>query len=116
MLPSRTPEFVRAFSNLRELQISATLVTWYDTRLLTSYMPHLRLLEAGYNHLSQLALEGTNTDRDLTVPDELAVINLDGNELTGWTHTCEALRPFAGYVIIIDLAHSSGHLRLLTGR
>lgn len=89
-------EFRQAFKHVKELQISATLTTWSDMRLLVSCMPQLQLLEAGYNGLFQLVIDHQEaTSRDLIAPG-LNVINFDSNQLTDWTSTCEALRSFSG--------------------
>lgn len=98
-MPTRHAEFKRAFSNLKELQINATLTTWANVRLLTSYMPRLQLLETGYNQLRHLLTNGDIDARDGPGhSSHLAVINFDSNELTDWCATCEALRPFVKYV------------------
>jgi hypothetical protein len=81
-----------AFSNLAELQLNGTLMTWQETEELVLAIPSLRLVEMGYNGLKYLS--------PFPTPDNprVQVVNLDSNELHDWTHVCEIFKPYLTYV------------------
>ena len=94
-MPIEVPAFRHAFRNLKELQICATLTSWANVLLLAGYMPSLQVMEAGYNQYIKLSIDSDGTVAQ-NVPSNftLSTINFDSNQLTDWTSTCEALRPF----------------------
>jgi tubulin-specific chaperone E len=94
-MPANITAFKAAFSKLRELQISSTLVTWAQLRELISCMPSLRLLEAGYNRLHSLECSASPSKME---DPALQVINLDGNCLSQWSAVCDSFELFTGYV------------------
>ena len=94
-MPTEVSRFCHAFKNLKELQISATVISWNDIIVLVTYMPNLQVLEAGYNQFTRLGINHDGAARYPAVNTSLTVINLDSNQLTDWISTCEALRNFA---------------------
>ncbi|KAJ3522943.1 hypothetical protein NM688_g8801 [Phlebia brevispora] len=110
-MPMDITQFRHAFARLKELQISATLISWQDARMLLHFMPGLQLLETGYNRIDSLSTDAARENDDARKENsELSVINFDGNELSDWTATCEALRVFSG---LRRLVLSSNHLTVI---
>lgn len=85
--------FSQALAKIKELQLSSTLTTWHNIRVLVANMPSLRLLEVGYNQLRSLALSADDTAQ-ITPHLNMEVINLDSNDLSDWKETCIALQAF----------------------
>lgn len=86
-----------AFRTVTEIQLNDTLMTWTDMRTITAFMPHLQLIEIGYNRLTRLA--GDKPPKTFMNPS-VQFINLDSNYLSEWTHLCTSLKSFQSYVHI----------------
>ena len=97
-MPSDTLLFKAAFSRIKELQISSTLMTWNELLTLVSNMPSLRIIEAGYNRLHSLSNSRNALSGTANALSTLQEINLDGNLLSQWSEVCFAVAPFVGYV------------------
>jgi hypothetical protein len=89
---------IDAFNSLTELQLNGNLMTWLEMQTAIASMPHLRLVEMGYNKLAVLS---TLHDR---LPDNraLQVINLDSNMLSDWVHVCTSLYQYPSYVLSLE--------------
>ncbi|TCD68444.1 hypothetical protein EIP91_010730 [Steccherinum ochraceum] len=96
-LPSTSALMERAFRNLKELQLNATLTTWSESRVITAYMPALELLELGYNRLRVLAEDNPNVTPAPTPPlqgnHSIRTVNFDGNRLQSWEEISIAMQP-----------------------
>jgi hypothetical protein len=79
----------KAFSNLEELAISGTSITWPEAIELLEFMPRLMYLELGVNGLKSL-------DRNITrMPlKSFRELNMDGNQLHDWANILAALSSF----------------------
>lgn len=86
-----------AFRTVTEIQLNDTLMTWTDMRTITAFMPHLQVIEMGYNRLTRLAGDKPPTTFMNTT---VQFINLDSNYLSEWTHLCTSLKSFQSYVHI----------------
>ncbi|OCH92105.1 RNI-like protein [Obba rivulosa] len=79
-----------AFKGLKELQLNATLTTWEDSQYIVGCMPELRILEMGYNRLSDLpSLENSH---NIPLNTSLEELNLDSNHISCWAKLCHGLR------------------------
>ncbi|KAJ7149343.1 hypothetical protein C8R46DRAFT_1179791 [Mycena filopes] len=79
-----------AFSNLIELRLNGTLITWREMQQVTASMPVLRIVEIGYNLIDDL----TSSD-DPFRTSTIQTLNLDTNECRDWIHICESLRSYS---------------------
>ncbi|KAJ7632998.1 hypothetical protein FB45DRAFT_914126 [Roridomyces roridus] len=75
-----------AFSNLLQLRLNGTLITWPEVKQVTSVMPALRVVELGYNLISKLSSGGESS--------ALESINLDSNECNDWVHICDCFQHY----------------------
>jgi hypothetical protein len=78
-----------AFSRLTELQLNGTHMSWQAIMDVVALMPRLQRLESGYNRLQDLS----SLPQDYPEP-VITTLNLDSNQLSNWTETCQALVPF----------------------
>lgn len=69
----------RAFAKLTELQLNQTLMTWLEMETIVKMIPTLRIIEMGYNRLTDLH----SSDNILS---NIQVVNLDRNEIRHWSH------------------------------
>ena len=90
---------VSAFSQLTELQLNGTLMTWQEAEDLVLAIPSLRIVEMGYNRLSYLSPRSTPSTPNIQT------VNLDSNELDDWTHICRTFKPYHTYVLFCVLLH-----------
>jgi tubulin-specific chaperone E len=79
-----------AFSTLTELQLNGTLMGWQAIMDVVALMPRLQRLESGYNRLQSLSSLPQGHPEDVG----LTTLNFDGNQLSNWAETCEALVSF----------------------
>jgi hypothetical protein len=93
-LVSNVQSLEGAFSNLTELQLNATFLSWAEMQAITSIMPKLQLIEMGYNQLSRLS-GGMIRPHDCNVQ----AINLDTNNCSDWVHLCASFSEYHSYVI-----------------
>jgi tubulin-specific chaperone E len=90
-----------SFRNLKDLQLNHTLTSWQEMQFITSLMPALKVVELGYNQLSQL---------EPASPEALApleVLNLDSNLCADFEHICDAARPYTLWVQPCSARHHS---------
>lgn len=78
-----------AFSNLIELRLNGTLTTWKEMQQVTAAMPFLRIVELGYNLITELS------PADLVQESAIETINLDSNNCHDWVHICESLGSYS---------------------
>ncbi|KAJ7137777.1 outer arm dynein light chain 1 [Mycena epipterygia] len=78
-----------AFSNLTELRLNGTLMTWREMQRVTAAMPVLKIVEMGYNLIDQLS------SGDPVQGSAIENINLDSNDCHDWVHICDSLRPYS---------------------
>jgi Leucine-rich repeat (LRR) protein len=102
-----------AFRTVTEIQLNDTLMTWTDMRTITTFMPHLQVIEMGYNRLTRLA--GDKPPKTF-MNSSVTFINLDSNFLSEWTHLCASLKGFQSYVHIFFIAVRDIHCFNLTFR
>lgn len=67
-------------------------MTWSELEEVISVIPHLRVVEMGYNQIGHLSPFPSS------VPSNLQVVNLDGNELHDWARICERFKFHSTYV------------------
>ncbi|KZV96199.1 RNI-like protein [Exidia glandulosa HHB12029] len=94
--PLTEPLHTTAFTNLSELRLNGSLVSWDQAShipkqastfaLLSPALPALREVQLGYNRLSELSTEHRIEAR------KLETLNVDGNQLHSWANLMEALR------------------------
>ncbi|KAF5330813.1 hypothetical protein D9619_005494 [Psilocybe cf. subviscida] len=87
-----------AFRTVTEIQLNDTLMTWTDMRTITAFMPHLQVIEMGYNRLTRLAGDKPPTTFMNTT---VQFINLDSNYLSEWTHLCTSLKSFQSLARVV---------------
>jgi hypothetical protein len=80
-----------------ELQLNGCMVTWQEVQDVTQYMPKLRLLELGYNQLSQLVSMDYLPHRESVVQ----MLNLDSNECSDWSGICRSMKDYPSYVCLL---------------
>lgn len=85
-----------AFSRLTELQLNGTLMSWQAIMDVVALMPRLQRLESGYNRLQTLSSLPQNHPEPV-----ITTLNLDSNQLSDWTETCQALVSFHKCTYII---------------
>lgn len=81
-----------AFSNVTELQLNGTLMSWSEFEEVALAIPNLRVVEMGYNQIERLASFPT------PVQSHLQMVNLDGNELGDWIDICTKFKSYTTYV------------------
>ncbi|KAL0577801.1 hypothetical protein V5O48_004168 [Marasmius crinis-equi] len=77
-----------AFLNLLELELNGTLTTWQQFRAIIPFMPKLRAVEMGYNHLSDLS--GSSSPQS-----SIESLNFDNNNLSDWGRLWDDLRSLS---------------------
>jgi hypothetical protein len=66
------------------------MMTWREFQDVAIFMPNLRLVEFGHNHLTTLSPPDPLT----TFESNIETINLDSNMCHDWHQICEALRSY----------------------
>jgi hypothetical protein len=87
---------MKAFVNLTELFLNATLTTWSEMQQVTYFMPLLVTVELGYNDivfLPDLSASGVST-----ASSKIRSLNLDSNLLKDWPPTCAAVNSYQKWV------------------
>ncbi|KAJ7461535.1 hypothetical protein FB451DRAFT_1268490 [Mycena latifolia] len=77
-----------AFSNLIELRLNGTLMTWKEMQQVTAAMPVLKIVEMGYNLIDEIS----SADRQRSA---IETINLDSNDLRSWVNVCDSLQSYS---------------------
>ncbi|KAF9261399.1 hypothetical protein L218DRAFT_870040 [Marasmius fiardii PR-910] len=80
-------QMATGFLNLLELQLNGSLTTWQQFQEIIPYMPKLRAVELGYNHLSDLS--GSSAPES-----QIQTLNFDNNELFNWNNIWDTLGTF----------------------
>ncbi|KAF9013951.1 hypothetical protein BDQ17DRAFT_1386518 [Cyathus striatus] len=90
-LPKQMGIMEASFSQLLELQLNGTLITWPEMQAVTVFMSKLNVVELGYNHLETLA-----TDDVIRLANDSSIItfNLDSNACLDWNHVCDSISPY----------------------
>jgi Leucine-rich repeat (LRR) protein len=107
------------FNSLTELRLNNTLMTWKDILTVIASMPKLQELECGHNRLIDAAFE-PECQHKLNTP--VRTLNLDSNQICGWTSVYLAFLEFPSYDIFtlpygldvtdcMTLQSGAGHLR-----
>ncbi|KAJ7766787.1 hypothetical protein B0H16DRAFT_1309252 [Mycena metata] len=79
-----------AFSNLIELRLNGTLITWQEMQQVTSTMPVLRIVEIGYNLIDDLT-----SSNALFQASTIETLNLDTNDCRDWIHIYDSIRVYS---------------------
>ncbi|KAH9483960.1 Tubulin-specific chaperone E [Psilocybe cubensis] len=89
-MPLNYDRLATAFQRLTEIQLNDTLISWSDMQTITAFMPQLRVIELGYNHLSRLC----GDKRSTAFKPNLESLNLDTNACSDWMHICDSFREY----------------------
>ncbi|PPQ93226.1 hypothetical protein CVT25_015224 [Psilocybe cyanescens] len=89
-MPLNYDRLAIAFQKLTEIQLNDILISWSDMQKITSFMPQLRVIEMGYNHLARLC-----GDKHTTIfKPAVEFLNLDTNLCSDWIHICDSLGEY----------------------
>ncbi|KAJ7085686.1 CAP Gly-rich domain-containing protein [Mycena belliarum] len=86
--PSDAQAMTLAFSNLTELRLNGTLMTWQEMQQVTASMPILKIVEMGYNRIESIS------SADFAYGSTIETLNLDSNDLHSWVNICDSLRSY----------------------
>ncbi|KXN92190.1 Tubulin-specific chaperone E [Leucoagaricus sp. SymC.cos] len=84
------------FNSLAELRLSNTLMKWKDILAVVACMPKLRDLECGYNKLTDASFD---LDGHLNLTTSVQTLNLDSNQICGWTSVYLAFLVLARVIL-----------------
>ncbi|TFK42454.1 hypothetical protein BDQ12DRAFT_275920 [Crucibulum laeve] len=99
-----------AFKNLQELCLNGTLTTWPEMQYIKLFMPKLRLIEMGYNHLVTLSSDPSSHPVDNST---IEIINLDSNRCIDWAHVCVSLSKYPSLQRVILASNQIDTIPLL---